>query len=498
MDLILVGAEIRDAPFRAACGGALGVSTGRIAALGEAAQVLPRRVRGTRVIRLRGGTLLPGFVDAHLHFRALARRRVSLDAAAADAADLLRRIATAARGGTGWLFAHGLEHRRPGFGALPTLAELDRVTRGRPLWLRHRSGHLSLLNSAALGALGWAERDPPLGTMERQAGRPSGVVYDAEPEIGRLLRERHPPAAPGEIAETARALLRLGTTAFADLTAANAAPDLDTWRADYEAGRIPQALSLWVAQGSLRGRAHPGAQDAVRWGGIKVLPSLRSGGLAPPVEELAEVLGWAARAGWPVAIHAVEGDALAHTLEALRRAAERPPHRLPALRLEHLNLPPPPLVEALASYRVDVCVQPGLLWVQGAVFRESVPRAQWPWLFPLASLARSARLALGSDAPAAPQDLLCHAAAACARRDAEGHRWNAGERLTPEAALTAITRDAARLAGLADLTGRLGPGARADAVYFKQDWRALRRALEAGQPPRPAATLCAGVWHDWR
>jgi len=76
-DLILRGADIRSAPFNASLGDVLRVRAGAVIAV----ETGYRQEGGNRpvVIELGGGCLLPGFVDAHLHFSALVRRKRSLD-----------------------------------------------------------------------------------------------------------------------------------------------------------------------------------------------------------------------------------------------------------------------------------------------------------------------------------------------------------------------------------------------------------------------------------
>ena len=46
---------------------ALAVAGGRVVATGTRADVKPWRDRGTRVVDLRGATVVPGLVDAHAH-----------------------------------------------------------------------------------------------------------------------------------------------------------------------------------------------------------------------------------------------------------------------------------------------------------------------------------------------------------------------------------------------------------------------------------------------
>ena len=67
-DLVFLGATVE--PITARQGpppGCVAVSAGRIAAVGQAADVEPLIGPSTRVVRMNGETLLPGFQDAHIH-----------------------------------------------------------------------------------------------------------------------------------------------------------------------------------------------------------------------------------------------------------------------------------------------------------------------------------------------------------------------------------------------------------------------------------------------
>src|SRR5262245_2172839 len=146
----------------------------------------------TRVVELHDRVVVPGFVDAHVHFGsfALSRQQVDLDGAG-SLEDGLRIVgAFAARltdedEGT-WLRGRGWDRNR--WGGLPTAGDLDSVTRGRPAALASHDGHSLWLNSAAMRATGLTEQTetPAGGVIERDAqGRPSGVVFENAQDLVR-------------------------------------------------------------------------------------------------------------------------------------------------------------------------------------------------------------------------------------------------------------------------------------------------------------------------
>jgi predicted amidohydrolase YtcJ len=104
-----------------------------------------------RVVELPGCTILPGFIDAHVHLTsvgaatanedvaAVGSRRELLTIAAARAADDTERVVS----------LQGYDESRWSDPTLPSLAELDAVT-SEPLVIRRTDGHVALVNSAAL------------------------------------------------------------------------------------------------------------------------------------------------------------------------------------------------------------------------------------------------------------------------------------------------------------------------------------------------------------
>ena len=79
-DLLLINGNVltmaEDQPR--AC--AVAVEDGLIQAVGEEGELRSLRGRRTEVIDLKGRTLVPGFIDAHLHIRALAESLINLAA----------------------------------------------------------------------------------------------------------------------------------------------------------------------------------------------------------------------------------------------------------------------------------------------------------------------------------------------------------------------------------------------------------------------------------
>jgi hypothetical protein len=104
-----------------------------------------------RLIDLPGATIVPGFVDSHVHLTSLGLSAENEDVAAARSVDELLSIARdRAHGATDDVVAlQGYDETRWTDPTLPTLQQLDEVS-GAPLVIRRTDGHVALLNTAAL------------------------------------------------------------------------------------------------------------------------------------------------------------------------------------------------------------------------------------------------------------------------------------------------------------------------------------------------------------
>jgi hypothetical protein len=183
---------------------AIAVRDGKILAVGSKVDVLSHKGSKTRIVDLRGKTLVPGFVDGHSHFGStvfgwgmptLYPPPVGTVNSIADIQKQLRDyIATNKIPAGQPVNAAGYddsllrEHRHP------TRVDLDAITTDHPLCLRHVSGHLATCNSFALriARITRATSDPPGGRIFHDAtGEPNGVLGDhAAGLVGNLFPQK--------------------------------------------------------------------------------------------------------------------------------------------------------------------------------------------------------------------------------------------------------------------------------------------------------------------
>nr|WP_246325074.1 amidohydrolase family protein [Petropleomorpha daqingensis] len=408
----------------------------RVAAVAPALERIP----GEEVLEARGGALLPGFVDPHLHLLALAAALTSVRCGPPDVQDtatLAAALAAAPGDAAGWV--RGVGYAETVAGNLDAAA-LDRLHAARPVRVQHRSGALWVVNGVAARLLDLDSADAP-GVERGPDGRPTGRLWRADAWLRGRLR-----SSPPDLAAVGRRLAELGITAVIDAT-----PDLDPAALAALAGAgLPQRVTVLGAP--LDGPLPHGLTA----GPFKIV--LADSAL-PDLDDLTGRIAAAHAAGRAVAVHCVTREALVLLLAALERAG-----RHPGDRVEHAALVPAELVPALRG--LTVVTQPGFLADRGDDYLRDVPADEHADLYRCRSLVDAGvAVALSSDAPYGPLDPWAVLAAAVDRRTRSGAVVGPDERLTPAAALDRLTGGRRVVPGaVADLVLLDGPQPAADAV----------------------------------
>ena len=408
---------LRDAELDGRIRADVRVADGRVSDVGHA---LSRR-QGEAVLDCRGGALLPGLCDHHLHLHALAAAGRSTPCgppAVRDRAGLATALATASADEHGWV--RGVGYVETVAGHLDATA-LDRLHGARPVRLQHRSGALWSVNTAAAARLGLATADHH--GIERDAnGEPTGRLWRADD----WLRKCFPRSGPPDLTAVGTRLARLGITAVTDAT-----PDLDTAALD--------AISAAIGTGALPQRVHLlgvpldhsiAGPARLTTGPYKIV---LADSTLPDLDTLTERISSAHAAGRAIAAHCVTREALVLLLAALDDAGSRPGDRI-----EHAALVPAELVPDLARRGLRVVTQPGFLADRGDDYLRDLPADDHADLYRCRSLLDAGvPVALSTDAPYGPLDPWSVIAAAVNRRTPAGDVAGPAERLAAAVALAA-------------------------------------------------------------
>jgi predicted amidohydrolase YtcJ len=201
-DLLFVNGRVHTVDPAGRVVSALAVADGTIAAVGERHEVEEQISGAARVVDLRGGTLLPGINDSHLHAVNTGYNAppFSVDLnypAVASIADCVaavkERAAVTPAGewivGVGWDTGY-LKECVEDPERQPTRQDLDAATRDHPVFLHDFSRHTAWVNSAALSLAG-IDRDtptPPGSVIAREPdGEPTGLLAEGSAVMVEVL-----------------------------------------------------------------------------------------------------------------------------------------------------------------------------------------------------------------------------------------------------------------------------------------------------------------------
>lgn len=510
---------------------AVAIRGNRILRVGSDREILALRKPSTVIVDARGGTVLPGFNDAHVHFISggLGLERVNLlDAFTFD--DILRKIRAFAEAhrdrpwveGRGWYY-------EPFPGGLPTRQQLDSVVSDRPARMVCYDGHTSWVNTRALQAAGITRDtpDPKNGEIVRDpsTGEPTGVLKETAqqlvskvlPETTRADRVR---ALRAAIAEAHR----LGVTSVQN--AGGSLEELELFDEVRRAGDLKVRVYYAISTGSELGAAGAAALNEARkrfpddpllkTGAIKimvdgVIESFTAAMLAPystkPISgepmwtsaELDRVVALLDRQGWQVMIHAIGDRGIRMALDAYERAAAANPSpaRGRRHRIEHIETTDSADIPRFGALGVIASLEPfhaNPSQNQIAVWEANVgpERAARGWAYRSIS-SGGGRLAFGSDWPVVTLDPRFGVNMAVNRTTPDGRPaggWHARERVPLATALEAYTSGAAYASFDEQRKGTVAPDMLADLVVMTKNVFALpgARILEA----EVAATIFDG------
>lgn len=457
---------------------ALAVYQGRIVAIGRSSDM--RKLVGpkTATIDLQCKTVLPGFIDAHMHLTTAGLRQtglildISATASLAEALEQLREAAKAREPGA-WIRARGWDESYWPERRYLTRDDLDHVTPQNPLIAVRVDGHLMTINSRGLAELKIPRERP------EEFDEATGLLREAT--AWAVYQQIRP-----DLIEIERALVAgihlahsLGVTSLHDVV------NMQQIKA-YERLRRRSQLKLRVHLNpeiealehlSTLGLSSGFGNDYLKLGAIKLFAdgsigarnaalfepyadaSSTSGKLNYTQDELDHLVRRAHEAGFQIMIHAIGDRAIEAALDAIEGSGAGPDDRP---RIEHFELVTPKQIERCRELGVIASMQPNFLQWSGCeklyetrLGKQRDARIDAHRLV----LERDLPLAFGSDGmPFGPL---------------QGIHWavnapHESQRLSVEEALYAYTRGGA-YAGFDDEVGALELGKLADFIVLSAD-----------------------------
>ncbi|HLZ80569.1 MAG TPA: amidohydrolase [Ktedonobacteraceae bacterium] len=495
---------------------AIDSATGIILAVGSNDEV--RRYAGLHceLVNLRGRTVLPGFIDSHIHLLSTAYRSHYIDALACTNEDevatlVQERAAHTPRGH--WILGGQWDKNLWPGNNFPGKASLDAVAPHHPVALWSKDGHLLWVNSLALerAHITAETPEPRNGAILRDGtGAPTGILqeHDATQLVYNVINESDPVMTRTLVQRLIPELQKSGITSIQDIEGTDALHLFQELRDEGKLGVRVQMILPHRLLPELRkkrsSRQRNGidplsmADDMLNIGGIKIFadgtlgsqtaamldgfegnPNNR-GILTISEQAMNETVSAAAELGISIAIHAIGDRAANVALNAIEQAQQRvqasgkstrKKSRL-RYRLEHVQLITPEDLVRMRRLGVVASVQP-----YHAVADRDIAERYWGQRHRRAYAYHTMQqmgipLALGSDAPVEVFDPLRILYAATTRRDnAASPRppWLPDQALSVSEALWDYTMGAAYAGGEEHRKGSLTVGKLGDAVVLREN-----------------------------
>jgi predicted amidohydrolase YtcJ len=483
---------------------ALAITGSRIVAVGSDAEIAKWIGPATKKFDAQGKTVLPGFIDSHVHFSSGGGEISSVQLRdAATPQEFARRIGEQAKKlpKGEWMFGGTWDHELWGGTPLPSHDWIDALSPDTPVLVTRYDGHMALANGLVLRLAGITRetKDPPGGTIVRDKdGNPTGLLKDAAIN---LVDHVFPPPSEEQLLRMIRAAMnearRFGVTSIHDISSTEdvrayqslaargeltlriyCITPLPQWQAPATTGVRAGFGNDWIHLGALKGFADGslGSTTALFEQPFTDAPEtsgLPNAMMLPEGNMLKMALG-ADKAGLQLAVHAIGDKANRIMLDVYTEVAKQNgPRADRRWRIEHAQHLRPDDFARFAQLGAIASVQPYHAiddgrWAEKRIGRE---RCKTTYAF-RTFLNNGVKLALGSDWTVAPLNPMLGLYAAVTRATLDGKNpsgWFPEQKLTLPEAIEAYTMGSAYAEFREKEKGSLTPGKLADVVILDSD-----------------------------
>lgn len=527
-DLIVTGAHILTMDADQPSAPAIAVANGRILAVGSDAQIEALAGSATRRIDGKGRSLLPGFVESHLHLFAGAAELDDLHLTHVKGLDALTeavRDYAAAHPDAPFLMAQHADYAVISESERITRHHLDAIVPDRPFAMMAADHHTVWANTRALeagGLLQGQKLGPGNEIVMGEDGLANGELREFEAFAPILMLtgkgraglglatggEPDPMPSPEE-RESDRAILRKGIAYAARhgitsihnmdgnlytlelLAEIEAEGGLDVrvkvpfhFKNFMDVGALDKASRIaetyrsdWLSSGFVK-MFYDGVIDG--WTAVMIepyadKPDWRGEPLFSP-ERFRELATEIDRRGLQIAVHAIGDGAVRAVLDGYEAAQKTNGVRDSRHRIEHIEVTTPVDIPRFAELGVVASMQPshppGAMDFPLEPTISVIGRERWPYSYAWRSLKEAgAEICFASDWPVADISVLRHIKAALTRKPWANDMPD--QSFTLHEAIEAYTAKGAYAGFADDRLGRLKPGYLADFVILSGDIEAV-------------------------
>lgn len=477
----------------------LAIWSDKLIAVGTNDEIDGLRGSQTNILDLSGSTVVPGFIDAHIHvlysgIRHVMQEDCALDSTEAIIAALKLRSQNTPAGE--WVMGFKFDDTKTIENRFLTRHDLDIVSTEHPVMVAHRAGHDMMLNSLGLKLAGYSREstDPPGGRIGRDpnTGEPNGILYERATD--RIKNDLLPAVTSTNRRRGLEVICKMLNEA--GLTSAHDAmvdtEQLKTYQEGRKSGDLTIRTYMLMLKDYFEDMRNAGitsgfGDDMLKIGGIKLVSDgaigSRTAFLSKPyigspcdhgirAMDPEETQHWVSRiheAGFQVCTHSNGDAAIDMVLTAYEKALKENPNADARLRLEHCTVVNPGLlrrIKAAGCVTTPFCTY---VYYHG----EKMPfygEERLQWMFAQRSFIDYGINSTGAtDYPPGPFEPLLGIQSCVTRTDYAGRSWGLNQRISVEEALKVYTINGAFASFEEDIKGSIEAGKLADLVILSED-----------------------------
>ncbi len=481
---------------------AIAVMNNRILAIGTTEEMMELRGVNTKVVDVKGRSILPGLIDSHAHIASQGFRKNDVDCGYENVRsinEIKQKIMEAAQKKQPgqWIRAWGYNEEYLTEKRHPTRDDLDEAAPNNPVYLGRVCYHISVLNSKGLELAGVDKhfQDPVGGKLGRTiSGEPNGILFEAASRVGKQASVPTVMELRAALKSGAEEFLRYGITSVHDAGSygsqqlkmlkelnqiGTALPRV--YMMAYSAVDEREFLDSFTEAGISTGFG----DRFLRIGPVKRITdgdataataALRNdylgrkgdkGFIYTSPAELGEFFVRSNRQGFQLTAHAAGDAAIETVLQAIAMAMDDKYHPDPRPRIEHCAVLDPGLMGLIKELRVIPVPQPAMFYDFGDMFLREYGEDRCRYMFPCHSLLQMGiPVAASSDAPVTRLDPIFGIYEAITRITNSGEIVGPEERVTLEQAIRMYTINGAYASFEEDVKGSLEVGKLADIVVL--------------------------------
>ncbi|MBK5483125.1 amidohydrolase [Peribacillus sp. TH16] len=500
-DIVFINGEVITVDQRNKVVEAVAVKGNRISAVGSNREVKDFIGEETKVIDLQGKTLLPGFIDAHIHLILYGVNQLAVsckDEHIKSIEDLLNdlkeKASTIPKGE--WIRAWGFNETVVKEKRYPTIAELDAISVEHPIIVSRTCSHISVVNSKAL----------EIAKINEKSENPTGGIIEKDKTgrfTGRLIETAN--MIMTEIASyTESELMKAVKIASEHFVAAGITSIHEAGAYGPESFRLLQQavkskdirVRIYAMIGSLN-NSHEFVNKMVEAGVVtgtgderfKIGPAklFTDGSSTGPTiatretyssdpdnfgilyyseEEIYQVLGQAHKKGYQITVHAQGDRAIEMYLNCVEKALEESPRKDHRHRIEHAGISSPDLQERMKNLELIPIPNPPFPYEFGDIYIQHYGN-RVNHMYAVRDFIDNGIIAAGgSDAPVTDYNPLLGIHVAVNRRSQSGSEIGVAQSISVMEAIKLYTWNGAYASFEEDIKGSIEVGKLADFVVL--------------------------------